>query len=113
MCFKHEKVILSPSVGSDSATLTLQKMEAAFVTCEIREVSFSAVFTSGYSVGLGLLVASLDFIGFDFGWRRSVQMGCSGADFCGQIFISRLWKGLTRRKKYNFRSNNCQFNIYM
>lgn len=31
MCFRHEKAILSPSVGSDRATLTLQKTEAAFV----------------------------------------------------------------------------------
>lgn len=31
MCFRHEKAILSPSVGSDRATLTSQRTEAAFV----------------------------------------------------------------------------------
>lgn len=55
MCVRHEKAILSPSVGSDSATLTLQKTEAAFVTLGIREASFPAVSTSGYFVGPGLL----------------------------------------------------------
>lgn len=66
MYFRHEKAILSPSVGSDSATLTLQKTKAAFMTLEIREDSFPAVCTSGYSVGPGLL-GVWTLIGFDFG----------------------------------------------
>lgn len=112
MCFRHEN-ILSPSVRSYSATVTLQKTEAAFMTFKVGEVSFRVVSTTGYSVASWLLGVSLEFIGFDYGWKRSVQMGSSGADFHGQIFISVLSKGLTRRRKYNFRSNSCQLNIYL
>lgn len=45
MCFRHEKATLGPSVGSDYLTLTLEKNEAAFVTFEVKEVSFPAVST--------------------------------------------------------------------
>ena len=50
MCFKHEKALLSASVGPDSATLALQKTEAVFVALGVRE-AFPAVSTAGLALG--------------------------------------------------------------
>lgn len=40
-------------------------------------------------------------------------MGVQGQTLVGRFFISVILKGLTRRRKYNFRSNSCQLNIYL